>query len=258
MIEIIRDGAWQFAGVVLTLLGIAVAIAIYYLQKQRKELAFKVLSIRSLLTVSEELANRVVISFDGAPIANIQLVLLGIKNSGDKPILATDFERPFSIGFGQVAMLLSADVSKQSPTNLGAKIATAEQRVELTPLLLNPGDYIVIKVLLAAPQVEVHSDVRIVGISELAPLNEGTRLRPGALRNLIVNILILTAIGIFSVALNHFGWLSNSQQQPQTPIPPWEIAGGVSVIVLLLILFTLRDWIVGRIRNNDRRYIDGA
>jgi hypothetical protein len=93
MVEFFRDAAWQ------TLLGgvaLIVTIVIYYLQKQRKELAFGVLSARTLVNVSEQVASRVVISFDGVPVTNIRLVVIGLKNSGDKPILATDFERPMT------------------------------------------------------------------------------------------------------------------------------------------------------------------
>lgn len=258
MIEFIRDPAWQFAGVLLALVAIAVAVVIYYRQTQRKELAFGSLSVRSLLTVSEELANRVVVSFDGERVENIQLLVLGIKNSGDKPILAADFERVFSVGFGLGSRVLSADVTKQFPSDLAASIRTIENRVQLSPLLLNPGDYVVVKVLLSADKLDVVSDCRIVGISRPVPLNEGLRLRPGAIRSLGLKILLFGGIGVGIIFLDYFGVLKSPAPRPPRPASPWTDAAYVGGVVLIFMLVLLRDWIVGRVRNNARRYIDDA
>jgi hypothetical protein len=49
ILDFLRDGAWQAIG---TILAVFVAIFIYHLQSQRKELAIGVLSSQKLLTVS--------------------------------------------------------------------------------------------------------------------------------------------------------------------------------------------------------------
>jgi hypothetical protein len=257
MLDLLRDAAWQFFGVLLAFIAIIVAIAIYYRQKQRKELAFGLLSARNLVTVSDQVAGRVQITFDGVPVKNIQLVVIGLKNSGDKPLLAADFERPVTVGFGSRAKVLSAGIAKQSPANLGAEVIFRESQIQVSPLLLNSDDYLIVQVLLAAPSFEIKPDVRIVGVSALVPLNSGLRLRPGDLWNLAVNVLICAGFGglafIYGASLADLGpsapLSSPSRSSLWAPIVP----GGV--IAIGLTLLTLRRWIVGRFKNNDRRYI---
>ena len=55
MLDLLRDPVWQFVGVILTLLGVAVAFWIYWLQRQTKELAFGLASSRRLLSIADEL-----------------------------------------------------------------------------------------------------------------------------------------------------------------------------------------------------------
>ena len=83
MLEMLQDKPLELAGVAFALIAILVSIVIYYLQRQRKELAFGVLSEHHLLGVDEELADRVVVTFDGQPVKNIKLVIFGVKNSGN-------------------------------------------------------------------------------------------------------------------------------------------------------------------------------
>ena len=199
MFELLRDGIWQFVGALIAVLSIVAAVVLYYLQKQRKEFAFGALSSRSLLTVSDELSGRVSVLFDQEPVTDIRLIVLGGKNSGDKPILATDFERPLSVGFGPQAKVLAASLTKQSPLNLGADVQTDRTRITLTPLLLNPGDYFVVQLLVASPKLAFDVDTRIVDVPTLAPLNTGLRLRPGAIKNLLFNAVMFIVLGFSNV-----------------------------------------------------------
>lgn len=262
MMEISREEAWQLAsilvGVVVT---IGVAVLIYFLQKKHKELAFGVLSSRTLLTVAEELAQRVVVSFDGAPIPNIQLVELGLKNSGDLSILASDFERPLTIKLGADARILSADITRQSPNNLNARVVSSDNSIVIEPMLFNSGDYIVVKVLVSVTDFQLSPDTRIIGVPVLAPINEGLRLSPGSTRFRVLRLIEMAGIFLFLGLIIHFDLFEVITPPPgKPPTPPLSLTQLIVLPLLMLLLamvtITLIEWFVGRFKNTARRYIE--
>lgn len=244
LMDFLRDGAWQAAGAILA---VAVAFLIYFLQKQRKELSFGVLSSRNLLTVAEEVAQRVQVTFDGAPIANLHVVVAGLKNSGDKPILTSDFERSLFIQVAGKGTVLSVEPIKQNPSNLNASAAISGDQIELLPLLLNPGDHLVLKILYAGSTPKVTCAARIIGISEVAPLNRGIRFGPSEKRELISGLLRFVILGsalfganrYFSKPIEEFSWL-------------------LYVFIAVLLVASTWQWFGGHITNSHRRYIDDA
>ena len=170
MIEFLRDGIWQFVGAAIALLAIPFSYWLYLLQRRHKELAFGTTSTRALLSVADELSQRVVVSLDGHSVEDIHLFVLAVKNSGNTPITPDDFIRPLTVTFGSGARVISASVSKQFPTNLGAMLEVNETSIVLMPLLLNPLDCVVAQVLLSAKTPIAAADTRIVDVASLVPL----------------------------------------------------------------------------------------
>lgn len=170
IMEALRDPAWQFIGAIIAFLGLVVAIWIYWLQKQTRELAFGLISSRRPLAIADELSSRVTVQLDGKPVQNLHLLVFALKNSGKRAITPSDYERNLSISFpgGQV---VSADISSQSPPNLGGQLLNSESSIEVSPLLLNSGDYLLIQVLLSAKDPKWEVNVRILEISSFAPIN---------------------------------------------------------------------------------------
>lgn len=168
--EILRDPAWQFIGAIFAFLSIAGALWIYWLQKRTRELAFGLISSRRPLAIADELSSRVTVQLDGKPVQNLHLLVFALKNSGKRAICPSDYERELSISFpdGQV---VSAEISSQSPPNLGGQLLNSESSIEISPLLLNTGDYLLIQVLLSAKSPKWEVDVRILDVSSLASIN---------------------------------------------------------------------------------------
>lgn len=137
MIEILRDGLWQFIGAALAAFAIALSILLHYAQRKRKELAFGVISNRNLLTVSEELEQRVTVYFDGKSVPNLQMIVFGLKNSGNTEVLIGDFESPITVTLGGDARILSADVLQISPVDLPCRVSHTDSELIVPPLLLN-------------------------------------------------------------------------------------------------------------------------
>lgn len=190
MLDILRDGIWQFVGAVLALLAIPFAYWLYLLQRRYKELAFGVLSQRALLSVHSDIAQRVQVSLDGTPVEHVFLIVLGIKNSGNVPILPADFLRPLSVTFGTSARLVSCTVSAQRPGNLGATVTQISDALTLQPLLLNPLDQVVLQVLVSAKNPIPEADTRIADVSTLVPATT-KRSRRASLTEPLYSILAM-------------------------------------------------------------------
>lgn len=177
MLELLRDGIWQFIGAALTVASILAAAGIYWLQRRTRELAFGLVTHRRLLTVANELSPRVSVQLDGRAVRDLHLLVYGLKNSGHSAVLANDFERPLSISFSD-GQVLSAEVASQKPANLAATLEVGASRVELRPLLLNAGDQVLIQVLVSAPTVKDAIDARIVNVARLTPIVTPPTLPP--------------------------------------------------------------------------------
>lgn len=251
MIEILREWALPFAAVALPILA---GFIVHGLQKQRTELAFGVISARRLLTVSEELAKRVIVLFDSTPVTSINLVVMGLRNSGDKPIQITDFMHPLKVTFGPSGRVLSAEVMRQVPSNLGAQVTNQNTELYILPVLLNPGDYMVVQVLVTVPVLQVEAEARFIGFSDLWKLNTGTRLRRDATRYIIEEMIpVVIMMAAYGAVYWYFTRIDSTTPYRGEFNSAWWIGGAV---ISLFLLKHFWDWAVGRINNNSKRYID--
>lgn len=198
MIEILRDSVWQFVGVVLALLSLGAAFVIYWLQRQTKELAFGLISSRRPIAIADELSSRVTVQLDGQTVEHLHLQVYGLKNSGHRPIAQTDFERPLSIAF-EAGRIVSAEIATQRPTNLGAQLTISTSRIELAPLLLNPGDRLLIQVLLSSAKPASTLDARIFDVPSIGPINTIPPLPPFFRSGLPMLMWIMLAAGILGL-----------------------------------------------------------
>lgn len=247
MQEWLMRNAWETAGAFIGLLAILVSYVLYRLQQQRKELAFGVIQNFPLLTVSEVVEGRIQIQFDSQRISNLRALIIGLKNSGTSPITVEDFSAPFKIMLGEGVSLLSAEITKQYPENLDAQVVRSSEALELSPVLLNPGDWILIKVLTTGRNVRVKPVSRIVGISNHKELNRGVRASLGELRNLAVNAGLFSIIGLGLWMLGYFDVVDKEFAKMGL--------ASFGLIVFGLLLLSVR-WLIGVVSNNSNRYID--
>jgi len=167
MLEILRDQVWEFVGgVFLGLVAIIVTIILWRTQRRRKALSYEIISRTPLLSVEDEVKGKVQILFDGNPVQDIHLVVLKIINSGNVPIVSTDYERPVSLSFGENPRILTAEVSETDPDNLEISVDIQATKVMLDPVLLNGGDSITLKFLVSQLD-EINIDGRIIGVKDI-------------------------------------------------------------------------------------------
>jgi hypothetical protein len=146
----------------------------------------------------------------------------------------------------------------QSPVNLGATLEANDDGIEVARVLLNPGDFMVIQLLVTSPKLDVKADTRIVGVSSMVPLNAGVRLKPGTVQTLATEIVgVAIIIAAMGALLYFFGSPAPEQRPSQEGFNSHRMfVLSFVVLSLIMILTALCQWILGRIRNNSRRYID--
>lgn len=164
MLELFRDPAWEFAGVVV---GLLAALFIYWLQKQKKSLSYEIISRNQLLTFGEELEGKLQVSYEGQPTKGICILIIKLFNSGNLPVTASDYERPISFGTGDKSRILSAVVTGKEPDALSVEVSAEKSRVEVRPLLLNAKDSVTLKLLVSDFHGEINVDARVVGVKAI-------------------------------------------------------------------------------------------
>ena len=95
------------------------------------------------------------------------MLVLGVANTGNVPILPEDFIEPLATSLGGSAKAFSVDVSETRPNDLHPEVEVENGRLLIRPLLLNPGDSMDVAALVADYDGDAQLTGRVVGISEL-------------------------------------------------------------------------------------------
>ena len=152
---------------ILAIVGIAVTVTLYRLNRKRKEFSYEVVRNNRLFQLDDRLKSRVQISLDGKIVQDLSLAIIDVSNTGNEPIRRDDFDLPFELKFGSNAEIISARIISAKPGDLDAHLSTTTTDVVLQPLLLNKGDRLSIEVITAESTRNISHSVRIVGIPEV-------------------------------------------------------------------------------------------
>lgn len=185
--EILRDPVWQFVGVILAIIIPCVG---YLIQRNRKKLVYEIVSRTRLVTKEEEIKGNLQIVFEGKPVEDVRLLEIKVINSGNVPIVSSDYERPVSLFLGDQARILTATVSETFPQSLQATVEPKGQAVVLSPVLLNGGDSITLKMLISHLGRDIEVDGRIAGVKEI---HESDR---GRARFIVLTLMAFVFIGV--------------------------------------------------------------
>ena len=219
MIELLRDPAWQFVGVLLALIAIAATIIIYLLQRQKKRIAFNLVSKNQLLTVREELEGKLQVLYDGQPARDIRLLVIRVSNVGNVAIATNDYERPLSFSTGLSSKVLSAVVTDVDPPNLDVDLGVNESQIMIKPVLLNPKDSLTIKCLVSDFSDQLNVDARIIGVRKI----EDAGTSSGYQTVFTAISLILTLVGFYLM----IRYNPKPDVRPPTPI---EVQAGMAFL----------------------------
>jgi hypothetical protein len=167
---------WQGVGAIAGVIAVGVTLALAYLARRRRRLAFGYTTF-PLVSINKEVKDKVRVVFDGQIVQNVHLQNLSIVNIGNVPIRRDDFEHPLAIFFSRDARALSAELVHRHPSELKVSLQLEEDgegyitRVLIAPLLLNPADGFRIRVLVAGAsdgkQPVSDMSARIAGVTRV-------------------------------------------------------------------------------------------
>lgn len=197
MHDTLRDPMWQFVGALAAIAALVVAIVAFIMQRRRKQLSYEIISNASVLTREESIAGKLEILFEQKPVKDVQLIEVKLVNSGSLPITAADYEQPVVLLLGD-ARVLAYEVTKTTPKTLKASFTLRDEGLSLTPLLLNTGDSVSIRLLVAGYDSAISVDGRIVGVSTIREVHPqyGWSLR--AFATSLFGALVGVAIAVHS------------------------------------------------------------
>lgn len=152
--------------IIVATIAIFISVVLYLKQKKRKEISYAILSKVQLLSVKSEIKEKVTILFEDKPTQQVHLAEILIFNSGNISVVKEDFKRPISLGFGNKAQILSAEITETSPENLEAEDRIQGKKVVLKLELFNSNDSVLLKMLVSRLS-DIKVDGRIVGIKKI-------------------------------------------------------------------------------------------
>jgi len=118
--------------------------------------------------VRGEARDRIGITFDDEQVRRVHLVEVALTNTGNAPILSADFERPLRVSLEGDSRILTVEVTKTKPEELEPPVTFEPSRIEIGPLLLNPGDGLTAAALVADLEGSPSLDGRVAGVSALS------------------------------------------------------------------------------------------
>ena len=131
--------AWTIASALIALIGLCF-IAWDHFSPKKKELRYAVATTPLIANV-EGKPSALHIYYKSEEVSDVQSVQVFVRNTGDIPIRASDFDEPLTVAIAP-GHLLDAHITSSFPANLpaAAKPSVSAASVSVAPLLLNPGD----------------------------------------------------------------------------------------------------------------------
>jgi hypothetical protein len=191
--EFFRDSIWTFVGAVLAVAAIIVSVLIYLGQKQRKRLCVERIADVPLTRSGFRGIDGLQITYRGRTLDRPVVVLARISNPGNAPIQRADFEAPITLEFEQDTEILEVSVLETQPSGIPVSAEINGATAVLSPHLLNPGDTVLMRILLAESGSKFKPSARIAGVVVIET-RARTSLWPPIIGVLGVLILILSAV----------------------------------------------------------------
>ncbi|MBC8492204.1 MAG: hypothetical protein H8D43_00350 [Chloroflexi bacterium] len=201
MPEFMRDSIWEFVGVVVAAVAVLISVLIVLIQRRKKAVSYQVYSTSSLLDVANGLEDELQILFEGIPVRRLHLILALFTNTGNQPILPTDYVKQVTLSFSEGSKVLAAEVVETYPDSIDAMVETLDSNIVLTPVLLNGGDTITIIGLVSDYDGHIKVDGRITGVKEIT--KKSSLLNTSTIA-LLFSGIIMILLGIIGIIITNY------------------------------------------------------
>ena len=199
-----RIGNWEFVSIVIAVLGILVSVVIPLLQRDLKKLEVNVVSATSLIDLNDAIKDKVQVLYEDKPVTNLSVINVRIRNSGNQPILPSDYVQPLTLVFPTGTVIAEAIVTESKPLNIGMTIQVEENKVSLSKALLNQEDETTVSIFTINSTYDLKSipftmNGRLVGVKQIELNMAATQQSDPISISLSVIILIGTVVSILGI-----------------------------------------------------------
>jgi hypothetical protein len=149
----------SWAGLLLGVVGVMVAYLAYRSQRGRRRLEYLV--IGSFTVVPPQLSTALSVTYNRARISDAAVAILRLVNTGDRAILAAQFEASLTVRAEGSKKVVAAVPSRTRPQGLNPILSIETDGVAIAPMLLNPGDMIELQIITSGPPSRVTVSGRI-------------------------------------------------------------------------------------------------
>jgi hypothetical protein len=196
-----------WAQITIGALSVAVPLLIWLVDNSSKELEAAIVSSTSLSPDANNYVSGLELSIDGKVLDDPYITVLEILNSGDLPILSSDFEEDLIFNAGNDAQIIRSEVAKVDPASLKPILKVNNNQLLIVPLLLNADDKIRLNILTVGDKPSWTINTRIVGISnvgltDLSVSNESDR--KSMLRGVVGVMLLILYANLMSINIVDF------------------------------------------------------
>jgi hypothetical protein len=207
----LRKYLWQFLGAILSLGAIFSTYDVFIKSRPVKELqvvinsASPLVSDKPLAPGNLPTSSNMQLTFNNNVVSNAVLYHVTVKNTGNQPIVESDYSKPLVFSFMPRDEILELAVTESIPSNIGMNInRTSSYQAAVDPVLLNPGDTVSINFIVAIPEDvslidRLQISGRIVGVKEIRLVTSPRPLRASLdLKNVTLFSVMGVLAGIFS------------------------------------------------------------
>lgn len=198
-----------------------------FVDRKRPALGKEIEQSISVLRPEADSTPELILTYDGEAVWEAHMVVLKIKNTGNKPISVDDFEKSIIISTGGVDVL-DAEVIDKIPDDLDPEVRSSNDDIEIIPLLLNPNDQFRLKILLREPPKKLIVRSRIKAIKEITEIKGRSKKWIIGLA-VSLNVVLLWSILTFVTSTNLSILLT-----------PFNRAFTAAAIAVLAITFTIQ------------------
>jgi len=175
----------------------------------------------------------------------VRVVAVELKNSSGRHIERSHYARPISVGFGEGARIVGAEVIGEDPPGIEASLRGLPERdperVALAPVLLNDGDVVLLELVVGGIITgEIEADGRIVGIRHI--VDRGRRTVETTVLAVANGIPALIAISLGSLYLALVGFVDMSFLDPSMLNPVAGVLTGLLAGDVVLLVGVYRRW----------------
>jgi hypothetical protein len=156
-----------YAAIIIGFATISIAILLYLKQKKKIGLIYNQNQTLSLLSVKDNIKDKIEIKYDGQQVTNLYLTTASIKNIGNVPIRQSAFVSPIRIRYNE--KIIDCTVIRMIPKGIDIKLNlnVDENLVECEFDLLNPKDSFTLQFISLEKLSKVSIICRIEGLSEI-------------------------------------------------------------------------------------------